>query len=456
MKKPIRNLLVITSYPKKGSTHGPATVGIASYAKNTLRALQAAAKEAREPLSITVLAEQLTGQRSIRASDEGVIVGRLWQRDNAHSFVLLILAALRHPAKDVLIECEVAMFGRPITAILFPLLAGALRLAGKHVTIVCHQVIRDVNELSGHINIEPATAKTDFLNVLVRLFYSSLQCTAHRIVVFEDVLKQYLSPQADNERIVVIPHGIEPMRTRISKRRARKQLGLSRTFTILVFGFLAWYKGTDWIAHAVAGLKGKQASRIRLILAGGPNPNHAEKPYYRRFLTRIAEIQKAAHGRISVVGFVPEKDIPLYFTAADVVVFPYRTLMSASGPMALAYTFGKPTLISQPLQGILQAADMKRILGDYGIMKEESIFPLTQQGFAQSIKRFIRNKSMRTKLSRLSVRLAESRNFEVVGKQYYEVLFRYTPAASVAGQLLDTLRTFWPYASQTMVASPRR
>ena len=57
------NLLIITSYPPQGHIHAQKTVGIASYTKNTLLALTKAMKKHERLDKITVLAEQLKGEK---------------------------------------------------------------------------------------------------------------------------------------------------------------------------------------------------------------------------------------------------------------------------------------------------------------------------------------------------------------------------------------------------------
>ena len=55
------------------------------------------------------------------------------------------------------------MFGGMISLISLPVFILFLRFLGKKVIISLHQVITDIEEVSGHINIEKAELKLKFL-----------------------------------------------------------------------------------------------------------------------------------------------------------------------------------------------------------------------------------------------------------------------------------------------------
>jgi len=62
-------------------------------------------------------------------------------------------------------------------------------------------------------------------------------------------------------------------------------------------------------------------------------------------------------------GFLDEKDLPVYFGAADLVVLPYRTFMSSSGPLSLAQAMGKPFILSEEAARVLKTQDFKESFG---------------------------------------------------------------------------------------------
>src|SRR5690606_38212874 len=137
-------------------------------------------------------------------------------------------------------------------------------------------------------------------------------------------------------------------------REARAALQWGEKDTVLLcFGFLAHYKGSDWVVKEIAHfLERSRDSHLRLVLAGGESPNHAGKPHYQQFVSDLTKLAMQHRNRIEITGFIAESRVSTHFCGADLALFPYRAFMSASGPLALALAFGTPFLLSAPLKPI--------------------------------------------------------------------------------------------------------
>lgn len=410
-------LLVISSYPPKGGTHHKKIVGSASYAKNTVSSLP-------ENVIITVLGEDLADSRQAYKEGKNVFVKRVWKRGHLYSYISLFKEILKHKnTENILFEFELAMFGGMFSLIPLPFFLFALRLMGKKVTFVFHQVIIDIKEMHGHLNVSENGFYTDALNLLLYLFYLLTYKSASRIIVFDEIFKKGLTRFGNPEKIIVIPHGVEEFNKVPTKAMARGKLGIRKNdFMLLCFGFLAWYKGTDWMVNAFKAIEkeNKTKRKITLVVAGGPNPNHLDKAYYRKYIRNIQN--ECRKNNIILTGFVPEKKIPLYFQAADLVVVPYRTLMSASGPLSIAISFKKPFLVSRTLSNIFETEDMQEVLKHAKINKEDLVFDLNGE-IVKKIKALIRSKTLTKKASNLSLLLKKERAWKNIGKDYYEELF---------------------------------
>lgn len=117
---------------------------------------------------------------------------------------------------------------------------------------------------------------------------------------------------------------------------ARQRLGLSTTGKyILFFGFIRHYKGLDILLRAMAQPGSEQ---VELIVAGEFYEQEAEY----RALEKTLEIENRVHW---FSDFVPNDEVKLYFSAADVVVQPYRTA-TQSGISQVAYHFAKPMIVT--------------------------------------------------------------------------------------------------------------
>ena len=142
------DLIVISSYPPQGQTHGVGTVGVASYTKNTLTSL---------PFSknILVLAEKLPGQIS-EYQEKNIHILRCWQRNSLMSFLKLFQTVQKYPRLPILIEFEMAMFGQPFFNIIFIKFLFFLKIFSRKTFIVLHQVVLNFNEIKGFLKIHIA------------------------------------------------------------------------------------------------------------------------------------------------------------------------------------------------------------------------------------------------------------------------------------------------------------
>lgn len=417
----MKSLLIISSYPKKRSVHGKETAGVASYTKNTLLAIKTIEPEKTE---ITVMAEKLNDDGNY--AHQGINVVRLWNKDSFSIFPTILKNVLRNykNAQTIIVEFELFMFGNPLHLAPFLAFILTLRLLRKKIIIVNHQVVPTLNAIGPYINVEDHTLKSVLLSLGLRLFYFLMLLISNKTIVFEEGLKQKLSLLGSSKKITVIPHGVENFTTNITKTNARKRLGIKKEeFVVVSFGYLAWYKGTDWLVHTISELKNSKKTlgkNIKLILAGGPNPNYENKDYYTKYLNSITK--EAEKNGITITGFVPQGNIALYYNAADVIVLPYRTYMGSSGPLSMAFAFKKPFLLANPLSNVLHQKDMKELLEQYHLDEANIIFKESPD-LTTLLEKIWKNTNFRRKLTKLSADLAKKRDWKLIGKDYYEEIF---------------------------------
>lgn len=402
-------LLVISSYPPKGTTYGRGVGGMASYTKNTLKGMSHYAEGSGKEFKVVVLAEILDAPQ---VYEEGnVLVVRCWKRASPLIFWQLGREIVRFSkAWNVLAEFEFAAYDGLVLTGLMPIFLMWLRLTGKRVNLVLHQVLYDLGQLSGHIGLETNSLSVRTLTPALKLFYWLLSLPTQKVITLERFLGERLSEVVSQNKIVVIPHGVDASLVAANRRMARKQLGLSqKEFVVLYFGFLTWYKGADLVAKAFAG-RGNR--RIKLLLAGGESPTQREKAHYQKFLRGIAALtQKSC--RVIATGFVPEEKVKTYFAAADLVLFPYRVAMSSSGPLSLALSFNKPFLVSKPLLDVMD--------GDYAekSKREKHALSLEPSKMFRTVDLLRKNRKSLARLTKLSITLAADRDFNQVGGRYF-------------------------------------
>lgn len=106
---------------------------------------------------------------------------------------------------------------------------------------------------------------------------------------------------------------------------------------ILFFGFIRDYKGLDLLLEAMA-LQDFRKLHVKLLVAGEFYTD--PKPYYD-----IIKKHDLADIVILNTDFIPDSKVSLYFSAADLVVQPYKNA-TQSGVTQIAYHFEVPMVIT--------------------------------------------------------------------------------------------------------------
>ncbi len=124
----------------------------------------------------------------------------------------------------------------------------------------------------------------------------------------------------------------------VTKEEACKKLHLNPADKyILFFGFIRKYKGLDILLEAMGDERIK-ASGIKLIVAG---EFYGDREFYEEIITRF-HLQSSIH---LYTEFIPNDEVRYYFSAADLIVQPYRTA-TQSGITQVAYHFEKPMVVT--------------------------------------------------------------------------------------------------------------
>ena len=125
---------------------------------------------------------------------------------------------------------------------------------------------------------------------------------------------------------------------KIKKNIARKKLGLESDNIILYFGIIREYKGFDILLRAIAELKDKKTD-FHLLAAGECYNNRRE---YTELINKLDITNHITwHDR-----YIPDEDVSIYFSAADVAALPYRSA-SQSGIAQIAYYYDLPIIVTR-------------------------------------------------------------------------------------------------------------
>ncbi|MFH0863514.1 MAG: glycosyltransferase [Candidatus Gottesmanbacteria bacterium] len=415
------SLLVISSYPERGVKYSGKVCAVGGFVKNTIDAINSSSGGLMVG-KIIVLTISL-GKEELYKED-GILIWRIFKRNNPFSYLHLWKAINRFKrTKNVLLEFEFASFGDTLTTLFFPLTLVWLRLLGKTPFLVIHQVVPNLNEIYGHLGWKNKGIKNKFFDLGLKAFYWILLLFCEKAIVLEKVLKERLVDQVGwAQKIQVIPHGVDKQQRIIDKQQARTLLRIKNDELIcLYFGYLTWYKGVDLLikAFSLPDIKINNRS-VKLIIAGGESFTQSNKIHYKKFVKGIYNSLKKTKN-ILITGFVEEKKIPLYFSAADLVILPYRTFMSSSGPLSLACSFNKPFILSSALEDYVKSADFALSLAETGLNKEEILFSCSDKRFIKKLTDSF-NKDKMGKLIKFSKNLAQKRDFKVIALEYIRLL----------------------------------
>lgn len=124
----------------------------------------------------------------------------------------------------------------------------------------------------------------------------------------------------------------------VTRNEALSALNLDQEYSyLLFFGFIRAYKGLDILIEAFSDSRLRNR-KLRLLVAGEFYEDDA--PY--RALIKKHNLENEI---VFFDHFIKDNEVPIFFSAADIVVQPYKTA-TQSGVTQIAYYFEKPMLVT--------------------------------------------------------------------------------------------------------------
>lgn len=156
-------------------------------------------------------------------------------------------------------------------------------------------------------------------------------------------IRQFLPPGKGQRHGVVrfAPHPVYDIYgSSVPMQEARTRLGLAPQVqrVVLFFGLIRPYKGLDLLLEALADMRVADL-HVHALVAGECYSDWQE---YADLIARLA----LTHRTHLSVRFIPNEEVSTYFSAADLVVQPYRTA-TQSGISQIAYHFEKPMVVTR-------------------------------------------------------------------------------------------------------------
>jgi glycosyltransferase involved in cell wall biosynthesis len=142
-----------------------------------------------------------------------------------------------------------------------------------------------------------------------------------------------------NKPRAYVPHPMYDMfGEKLLKTKAKEELELDiNTNYLLFFGFIRKYKGLQLLLESFADERLKELP-LKLIIAG---EFYEDRKPYDEMISRLGLESRL----VLVTDFIPNNEVNMYFSAADMVVQTYLNA-TQSGVTQIAYYYDKPMLVT--------------------------------------------------------------------------------------------------------------
>jgi glycosyltransferase involved in cell wall biosynthesis len=196
-------------------------------------------------------------------------------------------------------------------------------LTKTKVNIVCHNV------LPHEENIMQTLVHKPFTKILLKKVDKITALSKSELEIAKS-----LAPKTKANFVLENFFGEIIKNKKVPEKKAKKKLNLPNKKVILSFGAVRKYKGVDDLLEAFALIKNKE--KYFLVVAGA-FWDPVEK--YKNFAKKIG-IEKYV---LFVDKYVPDKDVPLYFGASDLIVLSHKTATQSAVPQ-MAYIYNVPMI----------------------------------------------------------------------------------------------------------------
>ncbi|MHA2078570.1 MAG: glycosyltransferase [Candidatus Thorarchaeota archaeon] len=273
---------------------------------------------------------------------------KIWRgRDVLYPFTLLkAIAKIRPHIVHVQFGPHGAVyggfFGEPMIVLLI-----LLRIIGIDTTITLHSTWM-TDQVENRISSYHKIGRLSILaKPIFRLFMKFLGFGTTKIQLSTTKMDSLLRRKFIHEfhlserNVDEIPHPCATVKSHLDSTEAHHELGLQGRSVILVFGYIRRGKGIEVALKAVNIVK-KEISNVLLLIAGKVQ-DHDSRAYLNQLKKLIKELDLQEFVRFDSY-YIPEDKLPMYFSAARIILVPYTESVGASGPIHNYAGYGTPLI----------------------------------------------------------------------------------------------------------------
>ena len=170
------------------------------------------------------------------------------------------------------------------------------------------------------------------------IYFFSDTIITHNEYSFKEIIEKNTSL---SHKTSIIPHGnyLPFIKIKEDQKASRIKLGIEKEKKVLLFfGMIKKVKGLDILLSSLPKVIEKHSSLV-LLIAGKPWKD--DFSYYQKL---IDELSISKYCKLDIK-FISHSDVPYYYSAADIVILPYRKIYQ-SGVLMMSLSYKKPVVVS--------------------------------------------------------------------------------------------------------------
>jgi glycosyltransferase involved in cell wall biosynthesis len=261
-------------------------------------------------------------------------------------FLDILAQVVKDRPKVINLQFEFTMFGHVINSFfIVPLLYILRHLFKVKIVTTLHMVFprSGYNEyLRQLIKIDKSYIEKLLTEILYYYFYITIYFlikVSNKVIVHGNIFKIYLSDYINcselEDKVEVIPHGVEPREPCVSAINDKFN---REKILLLFYGVISPRKRYDEILRNLDA----NTSSVLIIIAG------KVPHYYRGYLKYLVNILKTKNIKsfILIPYHIPYKFLPELYRSATFTVLPYKRVIAASGVLSESLEFCVPAIVT--------------------------------------------------------------------------------------------------------------
>ncbi len=335
---------IVTQYPQPNQEHDMRLSGVATFSKYLYSDVAVGDDD------IYIYAN--TQDKVFEDTSGEAHVLYLWKK-GMNPFPAILKDAKKRGIDIIHVHHELFLYGKLPANFFFAVFLMRCKMAGIRVVVEYHAVV-PLKKVNGAFTAENGIKAPPFLvRICFRGLYFVVDRFTHAYVVHEKLFEEYMVDYYHIRREKVHIVGLPCIRPTVTYENgeAKRKLGFDPSSQLILFlGFITGYKGLDILCEASNSFM-PQLPNANLFIAGGMHPRLEHDPEY---LAGVEKTKSQMYPLRSVWhGYASDEEMPVLFSAADLVVFPYTVGMSSSGPLAQAIAYGAPMIVSDAFKDIV-------------------------------------------------------------------------------------------------------